>query len=150
MSVSDILDHLCAPETLLSEIALSFVAFVSRRAPPIRIRWPLFSRSRPISGVRTCADPSPAGYCYPLTAGLSKTERGPIWTSGPPTFRMSPNQAILPGSAGSGRGHPASSGRGHPASGGADGAIRPLVPASRVGKGRPAGSVRASGFPFPL
>src|SRR5271157_4004586 len=37
---------------------------------------------------------SPAGYCLPQTAGLPKTERGPISTSGPSIFSMSPNRSI--------------------------------------------------------
>src|SRR5271166_2212193 len=41
--------------------------------------------------------PSPAGYRDPPTAGLTKTERGPIVTIGPSLFSMSPNRAIASG-----------------------------------------------------
>ncbi len=72
-------------------------AFLSPRAPPLRIHWPLFFCSTPhsgTSGVRSCADHPPPGYCLTPTSELTKTERDPILTSGPSIFSMSPNQAI--------------------------------------------------------
>jgi len=44
--------------------------------------------------VQTGHRPSPAGYCLTPTAELSKTERGPISTSGPSVLSMSPNRTI--------------------------------------------------------
>jgi len=41
--------------------------------------------------------PSPAGNCLLLTAGLAKTERGPILTIGLSLFSMSPSRAIVSG-----------------------------------------------------
>src|SRR5271157_3039076 len=43
--------------------------------------------------------PSPAGYCHPPTAELTKTERDPISTSGPSLFSMSPEFSKLPNQA---------------------------------------------------
>src|SRR5271157_973326 len=41
----------------------------------------------------------PAGYCHPPTSELGKTERGPISTSGPSIFSMSPTFSMLPNQA---------------------------------------------------
>jgi len=46
------------------------------------------------AGVRSCADPLPAGYCLTPTAELAKTERDPISTSGPSIFSMSPKFSV--------------------------------------------------------
>ncbi len=78
---------------------LRFGAFPSPLAPSLRIHWPLaivlspHAGTRPTSRFRSCADPSPAGYCLTPTAELAKIERGPISMSDPSTFSMSPNQA---------------------------------------------------------
>src|SRR5271157_800999 len=103
MSVSDILDHLCAPETLFSEIALCSVAFLSPRAPLLRIHWPLATVPEPLCSLYSplatrhyLLRPFPAGYCHPPTTELPKTERDPISTSGPSIFSMSPKFSILP------------------------------------------------------
>ena len=41
----------------------------------------------------------PAGYCHLPTTELAKTERGPILTSGPSIFSMSPKFSMLPNQA---------------------------------------------------
>jgi len=64
--------------------------------------WPLFLRSTPHAPrqrVQAGHRPSPAGYCHPPTAELTKTERGPISTSGPSIFSMSPKFSVLPNQA---------------------------------------------------
>jgi hypothetical protein len=53
------------------------------------------ARSAPRQRDQVVRRPFPAGYCLTPTADLSKTERGPISTSGPSLFSMSPNQAIV-------------------------------------------------------
>src|SRR5271157_3609025 len=85
MSVSDILDHLCAPEAAFSEIALCSVAFLSPLAPLLRIHWPLATvlSLPPHQRGQVVRRLFPAGYCHPPTPGLPKTERDPISTSGP-------------------------------------------------------------------
>ena len=101
MSVSDIQDHFCAPEAAFSEVALCSVAFLSPRAPLLRIHWPQATvlsllphqRGQVVRGLFR------AGYCHPPTSELSKTERGPISTSGPSIFSMSPKCSMLPNQA---------------------------------------------------
>jgi len=72
----------------------------------LHIHWPLTSghcypaTRHDLPAVRQTSGiglrrPTPAGFCLPQTAGLPKTERGPISTSGPSLFSMSPNQAIV-------------------------------------------------------
>ncbi len=76
---------------------LRFGAFLSPPVPSLRIHWPLttvywplftchwpqFSRHAPLATRHYLPRPSPAGYYQPPTAELSKSERGPISTSGP-------------------------------------------------------------------
>jgi hypothetical protein len=75
--------------------------------------WPLFSRPTPHASrltlhaprltphqrVQAGHRPSPAGYCLQPTAELAKTVRGPISTSGPSIFSMSPKFSMLPNQA---------------------------------------------------
>src|SRR5271157_2865171 len=80
MSVSDILDHLCAPEAAFSEIALCSVAFLSPLAPLLGIHWPLATvlslpphqRGQVVRGL------FPAGYCHP-GKGVSDLVFGFSW-----------------------------------------------------------------------
>src|SRR5271157_2306692 len=61
--------------------------------------WPLFFRSMPHQRVQAGHRPSLAGYCHPPTDELPNTERGPISTSGPSLFSMSPKSSMLPNQA---------------------------------------------------
>ena len=79
-------------------------AFLSPPASSLQFHWLLATdhhspvpRCTPhagTSGGQFVREPSPAGYCHPPTAGLTKTERGPISTIGLSLFSMSPNRAI--------------------------------------------------------
>jgi len=97
MSVSDIQDHFCAPEAAFSEIALCSVAFLSPRAPLLRIHWPLATvlSLPPHQRGQVVRRLFPAGYCHPPTTELPKTERDPILTSGPSIFSMTPKFSML-------------------------------------------------------
>src|SRR5208282_486369 len=65
MSISDILDHFSAPEAAFSEIALCSVAFLSPRAPLLRIHWPLdrVLSLPPHQRGQVVRKPLPAGFC---------------------------------------------------------------------------------------
>jgi len=62
----------------------SRASFLLPRPTPHASRsTPHASRSTPHQRVQAGHRPSPAGYCHPPTPELTKTERGPISTSGP-------------------------------------------------------------------
>ena len=94
-----VLSPICQRLTLRANW-LRFGAFVTPLAPSLVIHWPPFSphssRSTP-AGSALAAGLFPAGYCQPPTAELTKTERGPISTSGPSIFSMSQKRAIASG-----------------------------------------------------
>ena len=102
MSVSDIQDHFCAPEAAFSEIALLLSLFYPRELLCLAFtgHWPQFFRSRPTSGVRSCADSSPlatAIYRQPnwqRPNGTRSRRASPSIFSMSPKFSMLPNQAL--------------------------------------------------------
>jgi len=79
-------------------------AFLSPPASSLQFHWLLAAdhhspvpRCTPhagTSGGQFVREPSPAGYCHPPTAGLTKIEQGPISMIGLSLFSMSPNRAI--------------------------------------------------------
>ena len=101
MSVSDHTGSLVPAGDRVFGHSPSSVAFLSPRAPLLGIHWPLATvlSLLPHKRGQVVRRLFPAGYCHPPTTELAKTERGPISTSGPSIFSMSPKFSMLPNQA---------------------------------------------------
>src|SRR5271165_4837518 len=91
--------HPAHKSALRAEVAAHFLAPGKRGWSPLATVLPSHaprSASHAVtSGVRSCADPSPAGYCLTPTAELPRILRGPITPTGPPLYSMSPDGRFL-------------------------------------------------------